>query len=93
MIWVFASKDNNFEANSGCKMYVLIQLQVVNVLGKPFKITITIDRDQAWQVKTRCETTDCFILSIDDDIFVPSFHVFTAVIRFLISIAIDRDQD
>ena len=47
MIWVFASKDSNFEANSGCRIHVLIQLHIVNVLGKPFKITITIDRDQA----------------------------------------------
>ena len=45
MIKVFVSEDNNFEANSDCKMHVLILLRIV--LGKPFKITITIDRDQA----------------------------------------------
>ena len=62
MIWVSSSKDNKFEANSGCKMYNLIQLHNDNFLGKPYRITITIDRDQA-----QCKATNRFILNIDDD--------------------------
>ena len=67
MIWVSSREDNNFEASSGCKIHVLIQLHNGNVLGKPYKITITIDRDQAWIVKTQIKATNCFILNIDSD--------------------------
>ena len=57
MIQVLAGEDNDFGTNSGCKMHVFVQLHTVNVLGKSFKITITIDRDQAWDVEAQCKTT------------------------------------
>ena len=36
MIWVFEGKDNYFEANSGCIIYVLFQCQTQTTMNNPF---------------------------------------------------------
>ena len=94
MIQVLAGEDNDFGTNSGCKMHVFVQLHTVNVLGKSFKITITIDRDQAWDVEAQCKTTICFMLKIDDDDEIENSTLFfTTATCFMISVTLDRDRD